>query len=146
MSALLEGAADAGFSPWRWLDLGVHTGYAFGSAGSDRGSGGLLTLHALDLGGFVYTIFGRSDPRRAGTFGAGVEGGAMLPFLVLRGDVTSARLPYVAPVVLARLIGDAKVQTMVQVRYLITNWSNAFGTVGLPLGGISISVGANLSL
>jgi hypothetical protein len=146
MSALVEGAADAGFSPWRWMDLGVHTGYAFGSAGSSGGSGGLLMLHELEVGGYALTVFGRSDYRRAGAFAAGVEGGAMFPFLLLRGDTTSAQVPYVAPVLVARLIGDAKIQTIVQARYLVANWGNAFGTVGLPLGGLSISIGANLSL
>ena len=146
MSALVEGAADAAVSPSRWIDLGLHTGYSFGSGGSSGGSGGTLTLHTAELGGFAYVIFGRSDRRRSGTLGAGVEGGAMLPFMVLRGDVTSGRLPYVGPVVLARLAGDAKVQTTLQVRYLIANWSNAFGTVGLPLGGFTISGGVNLSL
>jgi hypothetical protein len=146
MSAILEGAADVAASPWRWIDLGFHAGYGFGSAGSSGGSGGLLTLHAAELGGFVYGVYGRDDRRRPGTIAAGVEGGAMLPFLLLRGDVTSARLPYIGPVVLARLAGDAKVQPTVQVRYLVANWSNAFGMVGLPLGGFSVSVGANLSL
>lgn len=147
MSAIVEGAADAAVSPWRWLDLGVHAGYAFGSAGSSQGgSGGLLMLHEAEVGGFAYGIFGRRDRMRPGTLGAGVEGGAMFPFLVLRGDATSARLPYIGPVVLARLSGDSKVQTAVHVRYLVANWNNAFGTVGLPLGGFSISVGANLSL
>jgi hypothetical protein len=146
MSALVEGAADAGFSPWRWMDLGVHTGYAFGSAGTSGGSGGLLTLHEVDVGGYALAVFGRSDYRRAGSFAAGVEGGGMFPFLLLRGDTASTQLPYVGPVVLAHLIGDAKVQTTIQARYLIVNWSNAFGTVGLPIGGLSISVGANLSL
>ena len=146
MSAMVEGSADAGISPWRWMDIGVHTGYAFGSAGTSGGVGGLLTLHEVEVGGYALVIFGRSDPRRAGTFGAGVEGGGMFPFLLLRGDTSSARLPYVAPVLMARLIGDAKVQTTVQVRYLVANWGNAFGTVGLPLGGLSVSVGANLSL
>ena len=70
----------------------------------------------------------------------------MLPFLLLRGDVTSARLPYVGPVVLARLAGDSRVQTAIHVRYVVANWPGAFGPVGLPLGGFSISVGANLSL
>jgi hypothetical protein len=146
MSALVEGAADLGMSPWRWMDLGVHTGYAFGSAGTSGGSGGLLMLHELEVGGYALAVFGRSDYRRAGTFAAGVEGGGMFPFLVLRGDTTSAQLPYVGPVLVARLIGDAKVQTTIQVRYLVANWGNAFGTVGLPLGGLSLSVGANLSL
>jgi hypothetical protein len=146
MSALVEGAADAGVSPWRWMDIGVHTGYAFGSAGTSGGSGGLLTLHELEVGGYALIVFGRSDYRRPGTFAAGVEGGGMFPFLLLRGDTSSAQLPYVGPVVLAHLIGDAKVQTTLQARYLVANWGNAFGTVGLPLGGISISVGANLSL
>src|SRR6202042_30091 len=73
LSAIVEGAADAAISPWSWLDLGVHTGYAFGSAGSDGGSGGLLTLHDIEVGGFVYGIFGRRDRRRPGTIGAGVE-------------------------------------------------------------------------
>jgi len=147
MSAIVEAAADAAVSPASWLDLGVHTGYAFGSAGSAGGSGGLLTLHEVEVGGFAYGILGRKDRRRPGTFGFGAEGGAMLPFLLLRGDVSSARVPYVAPVVLARLSGDARIQTAIQVRYLIANWSNAFaGSAGLPLGGFSISVGANLSL
>lgn len=146
MSAIVEGAADVAVSPWRWLDMGVHTGYAFGSAGTSGGSGGLLSLHAVELGGFAYAVFGRSDRRRPGTIGAGVEGGAMLPFLVLRGDVTSARLPYIGPVLLARLAGDARVQTTVHLRYLVANWSNAFGTVGLPLGGFSLGGGVNLSL
>lgn len=146
MSALVEGAADAALSPWRWLDFGVHAGYAFGSAGTSGGSGGLLTLHSAELGGFAYGIFGRSDRRRPGTLGAGVEGGAELPFLVLRGQWTNAALPYVAPVLLARLGGDSRVQTAIHVRYLISNWGDAFGKVGLPLGGFSVSVGANLSL
>jgi hypothetical protein len=147
MSAIVEGAADAAVSPWRWLDLGVHTGYAFGSAGSTPGgSGGLLMLHELEVGGFLYGIYGRSDRRRPGTLGAGVEGGAMFPFLVLRGDATSARVPYIGPVLLARLLGDSRVQTAIHVRWLAANWSNAFGNVGLPLGGFSISVGANLTL
>jgi hypothetical protein len=146
MSALVEGSADAGFSPWRWMDLGLHTGYAFGSAGTSGGSGGLLTLHELEVGGYALAVFGRSDYRRAGNFAAGVEGGAMFPFLLLRGDTTSTQIPYIAPVLVAHLLGDAKIQTTVQARYLIANWGNAFGTVGLPLGGISISIGANLSL
>jgi hypothetical protein len=147
LSAVVEGAGDVAISPWRYLDFGVHTGYSFGSGGSAGGSGGLLTLHDVELGGFAYAIFGRTDPRRSGTFGAGVEGGAMLPFLVLRGDVQSARLPYVGPVVLARLFGGTRVQTAVHIRYLVANWSNAFsGAVGLPLGGFSLSVGVNLSL
>jgi len=147
MSAIVEGAADAAVSPSRWIDMGVHAGYAFGSAGSTPGgSGGLLMLHEAEVGGFVYGIYGRSDRRRPGTFGAGVEGGALFPFLVLRGDATSARLPYVGPVLLARLLGDSRVQTAIHVRWLVANWNNAFGTVGLPLGGFSISVGANLSL
>jgi hypothetical protein len=37
-------------------------------------------------------------------------------------------------------------QTEVHVRYLVANWGDAFGSVGLPLGGFSVSVGANLSL
>jgi len=147
MSAVVEGAADAGISPWRFLDLGVHTGYSFGSGGTAAGSsGGLLAFHDLEVGGFAYAIFGRKDRRRAGDFGGGVEGGAMFPFLVLNGDVSRATLPYIGPVVLARLFGDARVQTAVHVRYLVANWSNAFGSVGLPVGGFSISVGANLAL
>jgi hypothetical protein len=146
MSALLEGAADVAVSPFSWLDLGFHGGYGFGNGGSSGGSGGVLTLHTFEVGGFACGIFGRSDRRRAGTFGVGVEGGAELPFLLLRGEATSARLPYVGPVLLARLLGDSTVQTAVHVRYLVTNWSDAFGTVGLPLGGFSVSVGANLSL
>jgi hypothetical protein len=146
MSALVEGAADVGLSPSRWIDLGLHTGYAFGSAGTSGGSGGLLTFHELEVGGYALVVFGRSDPRRAGTLGAGVEGGGMFPFLLLRGDVSHASVPYVAPVFVARLIGDARIQTTVQARYVVANWSNAFGTVGMPLGGLSISVGANLSL
>jgi hypothetical protein len=147
LSALVEGAADVAWSPWRFIDLGVHTGYGFGDGGSTGGSGGTLTLHDLELGGFAYAIIGRNDLRRAGPFGVGVEGGAMFPFLVLRGDVESARIPYVGPVLLARLLGDARVQTAIHLRYVIANWSNAFaGGVGLPLGGFSISVGANLSL
>jgi hypothetical protein len=137
MSAIVEAAADAAVSPASWLDLGVHTGYAFGSGGSTGGSGGVLTLQEAEVGGFAYG---------PGTLGFGVEGGAMLPFLVLRGDVTSARLPYVGPVVLARLSGDSRIQTAIHVRYLIADWSHAFGPVGLPLGGFSVSVGANLSL
>jgi hypothetical protein len=146
MSALVEGAADAALSPFRWLDLGVHTGYGFGSAGTSGGSGGLLTLHSAELGGFAYGIFGRSDRRLPGTLGAGVEGGTELPFLVLRGQWTNAVLPYVAPVVLARLRVSSGVQTAIHVRYLIANWGDGFGKVGLPLGGFSVSVGANLSL
>jgi hypothetical protein len=146
MSALVEGAADAALSPWSWLDCGVHAGYGFGSAGTSGGSGGLLTLHSVELGGFAYGIFGRSDRRRPGTLGAGVEGGAELPFLVLRGQWTNAALPYVAPVVLARLRASSGVETAIQVRYVIANWGDAFGKVGLPLGGFSVSVGANFSL
>jgi hypothetical protein len=146
MSAILESAADVAVSPWRWIDLGFHAGYDFGSAGTSGGSGGLMTLHVAELGGFAYFVYGRDDRRRPGTIAGGVEGGAMLPFLVLRGDATSARLPYIGPVVLLRLLGDAKVQPTVQVRYVVANWGNAFGTVGLPLGGFSISAGANLSL
>jgi hypothetical protein len=146
MSAILEGAADAAISPWTWLDLGVHGGYAFGSAGSAGAAGSLLTLHEAEVGGFVYGIFGRRDRRRPGSIGAGVEGGAMFPFLLLRGQATTASLPYVAPVVLLRLPGSSTVQTAIHVRYLIANWSDAFGAVGLPLGGFSISIGANLSL
>jgi hypothetical protein len=146
MAAMVEGAADVALSPWRWLDMGLHTGYAFASAGTSGGSGGMLTLHAVELGGFAYAVFGRSDRRRPGTIATGVEGGAMLPFLVLRGDVSSARLPYIGPVVLARFGGDARVQTTFMLRYLVANWSGAFGTVGLPLGGFSISGGVNLSL
>ncbi len=146
MSAIVEAAADAAVSPASWLDVGVHTGYAFGSGGTADPSGGLLTLHEVEVGGFAYGILGRKDRRRPGTLGFGAEGGVMLPFLVLRGDVTSARLPYVAPVVLARLSGDSRLQTAIQVRYLIANWSHAFGPVGLPLGGFSVSVGANFSL
>jgi hypothetical protein len=146
MSALLEGAADVAVSPFSWLDLGFHSGYAFGNGGSTGGSGGVLTLHTFEVGGFACGIFGRSDRRRSGTFGVGVEGGAELPVLLLRGEATSARLPYVGPVVLARLLGDSTVQTAVHIRYLVANWSDAFGTVGLPLGGFSVSVGANLSL
>ncbi len=150
MSAIVEGAADAALSPASWLDVGVHAGYGFGSGGTAGGVGGLLTLHDVEVGGFAYGIIGRTDRRRPGTFGFGAEGGAMLPFLVLRGDVTSARLPYVGPVVLARLAGDSRIQTAIHVRYLIANWGSAFGPVGapvgLPLGGFSVSVGANLSL
>ena len=146
MSAIVEAAADAAVSPASWLDLGVHTGYAFGSGGSTGGSGGVLTLQEAEVGGFAYGILGRKDRRRPGTLGFGAEGGVMLPFLVLRGDVTSARLPYVGPVVLARLSGDSRIQTAIHVRYLIADWSHAFGPVGLPLGGFSVSVGANLSL
>ncbi len=146
MSALLEAAGDVGVSPASWLDLGVHTGYAFGNGGSAGGSGGLLTLHVLEVGGFAYGIIGRSDRRRPGNFGFGAEGGAMIPFLALRGDATTARLPYVGPVLLGRFFGAGAVQTAVHIRYLVANWSNAFGTVGMPLGGFSISVGANLSL
>jgi hypothetical protein len=146
MSALLEAAGDVAVSPASWLDLGVHTGYAFGNGGSDGGSGGLLTLHVLEVGGFACGILGRSDRRRAGNFGFGVEGGAMVPFLLLRGEATTARLPYVGPVLLGRFFGSGMVQTAVHVRYLVANWSDAFGSVGLPLGGFSVSVGANLSL
>jgi hypothetical protein len=146
MSAILDSAVDVAVSPWRWIDLGFHAGYDFGSAGTSGGSGGLLTLHVAELGGFALFVYGREDRRRPGTIAGGVEGGAMLPFLLLRGDVTSARLPYIGPVILARLPGDARVQPTVQVRYLVANWSNAFGAVGLPLGGFSISAGANLSL
>lgn len=146
MSAIVEGGADVAVSPWRWLDLGVHTGYSFGSAGSSGGSGGVLTLHAVELGGFACAIFGRNDRRKPGTLGVGVEGGAMLPFLILRGDVESARLPYIGPVILARLAGDARIQTAVHVRYLVASWNDLFGSVGLPLGGFSISGGVNLSL
>jgi hypothetical protein len=147
LSAVVEGVGDVAISPWRWIDLGVHTGYAFGSGGSAGGSSGLLTLHEIELAGFAYAIFGRTDPRRPGTFGVGAEGGVMFPFLVLRGDVSHASLPYGGPVLLARLVGNARVQTAIQVKYLIANWSNVFGgAVGLPLGGFSISVGANLSL
>jgi hypothetical protein len=146
LSALVEGAGDVAISPWRFLDIGLHTGYAFGTAGSAGGSGGVLTLHELEVGGFACAIFGRTDLRRAGTFGAGVEGGAAFPFLVLRGDVSRSGLPYIAPVLLARLIGNARVQTAIHVRYIIANWSNVLGPVNLPLGGFSISVGANLSL
>jgi hypothetical protein len=151
MSAIVEAAADAGGSPASWLDVGVHTGYAFGSGGVASGSsGGALMLQSVEVGGFAYGILGRTDRRRPGTFGFGVEGGAMLPFLLLHGDVTSARLPYIAPVVLARLSGDSRIQTAIHVRYLIANWGDAFGpagaAVGLPLGGFSVSIGANLSL
>ncbi len=146
LSALLEAAGDVGVSPASWLDLGVHTGYAFGNGGTSGGSGGLLTLHVLEVGGFACGIFGRSDRRRAGNYGVGVEGGVMAPILLLRGDATSARLPYVGPVLLARFFGDSTVQTAVHVRYLVANWGDAFGSVGLPLGGFSVSVGANLSL
>jgi hypothetical protein len=146
MAALVEGAADVAVSPWRYLDLGVHTGYAFGSGGTSGGSGGTLTFHELEVGGFAYTIFGRTDERRAGTFGVGAEGGAMFPFLILRGDVSRTSVPYVGPVLLARLFGDARVQTAVHVRYLVANWAGAFNGVGMPLGGFSISLGANLAL
>jgi hypothetical protein len=147
LSALVEGAGDVAISPWRYLDIGLHTGYAFGTAGTAGGSSGLMTLHDVEIGGFAYGIIGRSDVRRPGTFGFGVEGGAMFPFLVLRGDVSRAGLPYIAPVVLARLFGNARLQTAINVRYLVTNWSNVFsGGVNLPLGGFSISIGANVSL
>jgi hypothetical protein len=146
MAALVEGAADVAVSPWRYIDVGVHTGYAFGSGGTSGGSGGMLSLHELEVGGFAYTIFGRTDVRKAGTFGVGAEGGGMFPFMILRGDVSRTSVPYVGPVLLARLFGDTRVQTAVHVRYLVANWPGAFNGVGLPLGGFSISVGANLSL
>jgi hypothetical protein len=145
MSAVVEGAADVAYSPFRYLDFGLHAGYAFGAGGSAGGSAGFLQLHEVETGGFVYSIFGRRDRRRSGDFGAGVEGGAMFPFLVLGGDVSHATVPYIGPVLLGRLFGDSRVQTAVHLRYLVANWANAFsGPVNLPLGGFSISVGANL--
>jgi hypothetical protein len=106
----------------------------------------MLTLHVFEVGGFACAIFGRTDPRKSGYFGAGVEGGAMFPFLLLRGEATESTQPYIGPVLLARLLGGQRVQTTINLRYLVANWSNAFGSVNLPLGGFSLSVGANLSL
>ena len=149
MIMLLEAAVDVAVSPSRWVDLGAHGGYTFGSAGSGRGAGGALSLHTLELGGFAHAIFGRSDRRLPGYFGAGIEAGAMLPFPALHGEATGGRVPYVAPVVLVHLWDESMhtpISAVLQLRYLVADWSDAFGKVGLPLGGLSFSVGGHLSL
>lgn len=149
MFVLLETAVDVAVSPSRWLDVGVHNGYVLGSAGAGSGSGGALNLHTLELGGFAQIIFGRDDRRRPGYFGAGVEVGAMLPFLVVHGEANGGQVPYVAPVLLLRMWDETvytPIQAVIQLRYLVANWSDALGKVGLPLGGLSFSIGANLSL
>jgi hypothetical protein len=146
LAPLLEVSVDAAYSFVRWLDVGVHAGYLFGNAGSSGGSGGPLTLHVLEIGGSAYGVFGRSAGWLIGGYGAGVEGGVELPWLVLRGQSTSARVPYVGPAFFARLSEKSWIQPAVHVKYLVSNWGGAFGQFGLPLGGLSITVGGNLSL
>jgi hypothetical protein len=146
MSAFVEGSADAAYRFVQHLELGAHAGYMFGSAGSDGGSGGLLTLHTIELGGVVHGVFFRGQYPWAGGLGFGAEGGIEIPFLLLRGHATSAPVPYAGPSIFARFSDDPAVQPVVHVRYLVSNWPDAFGKVGLPLGGLSITVGANLSL
>jgi hypothetical protein len=148
LSPLLEVAADVAVSPSRHLDLGVHTGYSFASAGSVSG-GSALDLHAIELGAFAYAVFGRADRRLPGYFCAGVEGGAMFPFLVVNGTAAGGQVPYIGPTVLVHLWDESTprpVQAVIQLRYLIADWPDAFGKVGLPLGGLSLSVGAHLTL
>jgi hypothetical protein len=146
MSAFFEVSADAGYRFVDHLEIAAHTGYLFGSAGTSGGGGSLLTLHTIELGGAVHGVFFRGQSPWTGGLGFGVEGGVEIPFLLLRGHATSAPIPYAGPSILARFSDDAVVQPAVHVRYLVSNWSDAFGKVGLPLGGLSITVGANLSL
>jgi hypothetical protein len=147
MTAFLETSADAAYTFVQRVELGAHAGYLFASGGSDGGSGGLLTLHTLELGGTVHVLFFRGQYPWAGGIGFGAEGGVEIPFLLLRGQATTAPVPYGGPSIFARFSDDPAVQPVVHLRYIISNWPDAFANkVGMPLGGLSITLGANLSL
>jgi hypothetical protein len=142
LSPQFEVSLNGGYSLARFLDVGVHAGYLLGSGGSNSG----LFLNELELGGFAAAMFWRGNPTWAGGMGVGVEGGIEAPFLTLHGYTTSERTSYVGPIIFARLGDDRRVQPTIHLRYLASDWGSAIGGFGLPLGGLSITVGGNLSL
>lgn len=145
MPAFLEASVDGAIMPVRWLDFGLHTGYLFGSAGSSGGAGGALSLHTFELGGFARGFVSGVAAGPIAGIGFGAEAGVDFPFLTLRGQVTRARVPYGGPVVWLRFGDKGLVQPVAYIRYLIADWGDAFGKTGLPLGGLSLTVGANIS-
>jgi hypothetical protein len=142
LSPQLEVSLNGVYSLTHLLDVGVHLGYLLGSGGS----GGDLFLNEIEVGGVVVARFWRGSRSWAGGVGFGVEGGLETPFLTLNGDTTSARIPYGGPLVVTRLGSSEGVLPVVHIRYIASDWASAFGKYGLPLGGLSITVGGSLPL
>ena len=142
LSPQFEVSLNGAYSLARSLDVGIHLGYLLGSGGS----GASLFLNKLEVGGFAAATFWRDNPRWAGGIGFGVEAGLEAPFLTLNGNTTGARVPYVGPLLIARLGSIPGVLPVLHVRYIVSDWVSAFGKYGLPLGGLSVTVGGSLPL
>jgi hypothetical protein len=141
-------SVDAAYSVWSFLDGGAHVGYAFASAGAAKAPAeGALVLHVVELGGFVRGVFVRDRPSSTGGLCLGLEAGAAIPVLALHGEAKSGATYYVGPA-LGLHIGDTdKAQPVLRLRYMFANWRDALGPgVNLPLGGLTIAFGVNVSI
>lgn len=120
----------------RLWDLGVHAAYATGRAGGD---GGTFILHAPEAA-FVARLVAR-DGRGPAPFGFQLEVGAIAPVLLLRGEAESSLEPYVRAELSVRP-NSGPVSMDIRLGWTYARWDEAIGGTGMPLGGMSLAIGA----
>jgi hypothetical protein len=144
----LDVSLEAAYSVRRFLDLGVHAGYLFGSAGSSGAPDeSALSLHVIELGAFAHGFLGHFAPEMTGGIGLGVEGGVSFPMLALRGELTGRATYHVGPSFVMLMSDNYILHPAVRLRFLFSNFEDALaGEIDVPIGGLSMTFGANLAL
>ena len=120
----------------RLWDLGVHAAYATGRAGGDDGA---FVLHAPEAA-FVARLVAR-DGAGPAPFGLQLEVGAIAPVLLLRGEAESSLEPYVRAELSVRP-NSGPVSMDIRLGWTYARWDDAIGGTGMPLGGMSLAIGA----
>jgi len=149
-------SAEVAYALKKWFEAGGHFAYVLGVAGAtDTPGGSGLLLHQVELGGVVRFVLGSHDHIGFDIGGLEFRGGALeiggglaVPTLSLRGATQATSVPYLSPGLSGWVSsGRGRIQALFRLRYVISNWPDAFAQgLDLPLGGLVVSAGINISL